>query len=161
MKEFYNHLQQLTGKECWGIVTGVGSIITLSFGAKIPRENPIENPNLSEVCRFYDPEYSLMIYAPWRLHNSTSILSASYYDNSKNGPMAKGLDGILKLSVTNIICEPPCHDLTIHFEENVVLTVFAGDIDLDDDTGFYDFFTPSGVFSVVGDSLIEFEKNCV
>lgn len=161
MKEFYSNLDSLIGKECWGIVAGegTGSILSLKFGEKISREKPIDNPHLSEDCRAFDAEFSFLIYSPWRLSNSSEILSSSYYDNANDGSMINGLNEILNKSVKNISCKSPCNDLRIQFESNTVLDIFACDIDIDEDSSFYDFYSPSGIFSIVGDSLIEFEPS--
>jgi len=161
MKDFYSSLDLLVGKECWGFVAGqgTGSILALNFGKKILREKPVDNPHLSEDCRNFDPEFSFLIYSPWRLNNSTEILSASYYDNSNDGAMINGLNKVLNKSVESISCESPCNDLSIEFEDNTVLKIFACDIGFDEDSSFYNFYSPSGIFSVVDDSRIEFEPS--
>jgi len=50
---FEEEVSKLPGKECWGVVGGVGagSIISLSIGDKYPKAVASKNRHLSEIVR--------------------------------------------------------------------------------------------------------------
>ena len=158
-EEFKIELSNLLGKECWGIVGGVGtgSVISLSIGKKIEKTVPSKNPHLSEIVRRYNSEYSIMISCPWRIESKTKILCGSHHRNESDGPYSKSFMQIIGKTISNIRCESPAYDLKLVFGNELSLIIHCSSIGMDEEE-CYSFGTPLGWFTVQLDGVLDFDK---
>jgi len=157
---FNKEVLSLIGKECWGVVggVGVGSTISLSMGDKYPKSIHSKNMLLSEDVRKNDSEFSLMIYCPWRIEDTNRIFCGSHHSNEMNGPYQDSFNRITGAIITNVICTLPAYDLKLVFNNGISINIVCVSIVMEENE-CYSFGTRKGWFSVYFDGLLELEKN--
>lgn len=161
---YLNNLKHLQGLECWSIVggKGTGSMISLKFGKKLPRKaNSIEIEKL-KISPF-ESEYSILTYdCWWRIDSENEVLFGvdEFLDNQEEY-INKIQQYLCDSFVDSIQIWEPGYDLSIKFSNGYFLRIFCWDIQPDEDgdpVPHYDFFSPDGIFSVVGKGEIEYES---
>lgn len=117
-------IQALTGKPCWYASCGgaVGSTFELTFGAKIPRRDVVQNDLHSEEFRRFEGESNLFVWCSWRLDDSTRPLSSS--DDTKEH-INDALNRVVGTVVTDVRIEMPGWDLHVGFSNGLTLRVFC------------------------------------
>ncbi len=145
-----SNLRQLMTTKCWGIIagSGTGSVLNLQFGAKIPRQKPLDNPTLRQDVRLFDAEYDLFIECVLRLDTNQEVICGAWDDNSTEGPMLEGLNNILEKPVTGITVLEPAWDVIIEFDDSFKLKIFCDQVNEEDENDNYSFFTPKQVITV-------------
>ncbi len=130
---FLKWTAEVVGKPCWGVAAGgcAGSMFSLEFGKKIPREKAVDNSMLEEDVRLYRGEYHLLVQCShWVLlslaDGTTKIVTDSKDDRSVTGPMVMGLESLKGLSIEAAEFDPLTRDLEIVFTGKVVLCVSGG-----------------------------------
>ena len=154
-KLFREELLKLVGEECWGVVGGVGtgSIIRLSIGKKFLRDRPVENSHIGNEERMYSASLGFMISCPWRIENEFEVFCGSHHTNESHGPYKDGFNQIRGQKIIQIICENPSFDLSLKFENAVVLKIHCSSIGVDADE-CYSFRSSRGWFEIGFDGRI-------
>ncbi|WOT03957.1 hypothetical protein [Shewanella youngdeokensis] len=154
-----SELQNLIGKEVWGIVggKGSGSVISLKIGEKTKSKTPSKNKHLSKLVRNYDSEFTIMIYSPWRIENQDNVICGSHHNNDENGPYQIAFNMLLNNSIKNIHISKPGLDLTIEFNNGYSLKIFCALIGMDEND-CYSIESPKGWFIVKFDGGIELDS---
>lgn len=148
--EFKRSVNSLISQPCWGVVAGkgTGSVISLNFGNKLPLQQPIKNIHLSEDQQKYEGEIGLFIECVWRIDSEVKVICGCWEDNTKDGPMLKGLQNIVGQKVGSIQLCLPAWDLAIHFSNLMVLQIFCDHTDLSDTVDNYSLFLPEIIYTV-------------
>lgn len=143
-------LLSLVGEKCWAVVagTGTGSVLSLYFGGRVPRQRRLSNPNVSAEAQEFDGEYVLYIECAWRLDSEDAVICSWTDDNSRGETMLTGLQNLENETVRACELGHPAHDLTITFENGMALRIFCDQAG-DDGPDNFSFFTGSQA-SVVG-----------
>lgn len=144
--EGYTHaLLGLVGKRCWGIAAGAntGSVIDLHFGAKVPRRCSVPNPTLPADLRDFGGEFGLLVECAWRLDAPEGIVCGWIESASGRDPMNAGLRRIMGQTVQQVSVVPPAWDLSLHFENTLILRVFCDRTASASGDDNYTFFTPT------------------
>lgn len=143
-------LQELVGKRCWGAVAGegTGSIVSLRFGGRTRRKNPLPNPFLSPEVRDYEADYSLLVHCVWRLDARDRIVCGAWDSNEVGGPMSIGLTEVANHDVRRVTTDAPSMDLALELDNDLTLKVFCDRINVDEAEINYCFYTPTAVFTV-------------
>ena len=157
---FEEEVSKLPGKECWGVVGGVGSgsIISLSIGDKYPKAVASKNRHLSEIVRNNDSEFSLLIECPWRIESSAEVLCGSHHSNEKGGRYLSSFKQITGIRIESIECNAPAFDLKVLFSNGITLIANCCSIGVDENE-CYSFGTPKGWFSVCFDGVVSLEPS--
>lgn len=157
--EFSKSLNSLIGQPCWGVVAGkgTGSVISLHFGNKIPLPQLIKNPHLSDDLQKYEGEMILFVKCVWRIDSEVEVICGCWEDNTKDGPMLKGLQNIVDQKVESIELSLPAWDLAIHFSNLMVLRIFCDQTDLSDTVDNYNLFLPEIIYTVSPKGKLEQE----
>lgn len=128
-KRFRNELcqvlSQIKGRECWSVVAGVGTTVSLDFGAKVRRPKPLANPNLTEEQRLYRPEFSLMVYSSWRLDCENRVICSSYWQGTDVSGPGLGVRRLVGTRLTGFFVARPAYDLVLRFSGQLVFRVFC------------------------------------
>ncbi len=106
-------IKPLIGRKAWGVSLGIGSFITLEFGAKIidPRAK-----------NWIYGEWHLWItYCAWRLETKHRVIASSEDDRSELQEAVQRLENHSLLSVE---FTPPSWETTFTFEKGLVLRLF-------------------------------------
>lgn len=75
---------------CWAVVAGkgTGSMVSLAFGNKIPRDSPLTNNKLADDYRHNTSDYSIFLeHASWLLEKGDLEICSCHSDNSNDGVM--------------------------------------------------------------------------
>jgi hypothetical protein len=158
--EFERDLTQLAGKECWAFYAGraSGSVIDLHFGAKLPRRQPLQNVNLSDTERNYDGEFSLYVECAWRLDSIDQVIAGWTQWSDSIDNMFEGLRLVKGRRVEQVDIKRPAWDLTLRFDNNLALSVFADQDSILDPVDNYCLFTGSKIYTVASRSQIQVEQ---
>ena len=119
-------LSQFVALPCWGVVAGkgTGSMVSLDFGDKIPRDRPLSNIHLSEDCRNNSSECSIFIqHSSWLLEQGDKEVCSCDSDNSNAGAMVKGLRRLIGMHVHHVEYIPK-QGLYIDFQSDFTLSIF-------------------------------------
>jgi hypothetical protein len=137
----------LVGLPCWSVVAGrgTGSVVSLLFGAKVPREQPLKNRHLTDDERVFTSDHGLFVNAAWRLDGPLDVVCSWRGSNEPGGAMVPGLATLVGRTVTACELRAPAHDLTVWFGGDRRLSIFC---DLTPDRGNdYTVFMPGGSIS--------------
>ncbi len=152
-------LEQLVGKTCWSVIggKGVGSQVNICFGGKIARKIALKNPSLTSDEREFESEYSVFVEeAPWRLRRGSSVICTSV---SPPVQRASPLRSICNKKVVKVHLDLFSFDLSISFDDGLFLEIFCIWKDSDDQIADnYTVYSPSGHFSINGNSGCDFES---
>ena len=140
---------ELPQKACWSVIAGngSGSVICLDFGRKLPRIKPLKNPTLTEEQRNYEGEYSLYIECAWRLQTKKQVLCSSTSSNMTGQDMLNGLSQLIGGQVVKVAVRALGGDLTIHFDNGLILLVFADQGNEADDIDNYTYYSTEWVIT--------------
>ncbi len=158
---FLAEVRKLVGTPCWGIVAGAGtgSVVSLDFGKKIAREQPLRNTRVSEAVRHNKGEFHLFVEdCAWRVETDTAVLCGSASDNSNDGEMVTGLRRLEGQIVREVVVSEPALDLTVVFGDGLKLLLFCETLQEDDADNFV-FFSPIGTFVVQSFGLVRLERS--
>ncbi|MCJ8311476.1 MAG: hypothetical protein HRU38_02080 [Saccharospirillaceae bacterium] len=158
-ESFKLELNNIIGKEIWGVVggRGTGSVISLSIGDKFKTDQPSINPNLTELVKNYDSEYGLMVFSPWRIESNKKVFCGSHNNNDESGPYNYAFGKILNTTIIQATVSVPSYDLVLSLSNGNSLKVFCALIGMDDNE-CYALKSPQGWFSVLYDGVIEFDS---
>ncbi len=113
IREIQAKIQPLLGKKAWGVSLGVGSFITLEFGAKLKNEKVPKRPH---------GEWHLWItYCAWRLEKGPEVIAAS---EDPRPELKKKVRCLENLALQSVELTPPALEATFFFEEEIVLRLF-------------------------------------
>lgn len=121
-----NQFKKIISKPLWATVAGAGtgSILGLRFGKKIKKARPSNNPHLSRSVRYYDGEFSMLIWCAWRVEKDSNIICGSMDSNESGGLMVEGIKVLHNKRVRAIhIGKIP--DLCIYFVGGLKLRLFC------------------------------------
>lgn len=158
------HLKLLSSKSCWSIIggSGTGSIISLSFGDKIRRKEPLQNPFISADAREFDAETSILIYCAWRIDSPNEVLCSSQSSNQEGETMLYELQKLVGNCVDEVDIQPPGHDLAIKFQNGLTLRVFCDITEEGSNSDNYVLYDSDEIFVVAAKSKITCEQRvCV
>lgn len=146
----------MVGSRCWGVVGGAGSgsVINLKVGDKIERDKPIGNDRLSEECRNYDSQFSVMAWNNWTLYRNLNgkdlVICDSNSDNS--GPMINGVSMLVGEKIEGY---------AFFYNERILELDFSGGYCLSfepfREKKVFTLFLPSKNFTLSSDGEIESE----
>jgi len=121
------YLGLLKNQECWSIIAGpaTGSVVSLGFGEKIPRNKPDNAPYFSADENMFDAGISLLIYCSWRLSKCEEVICSWISPNKRNGEMLKSLALLRNKKILNINISQIVYDLDIYFEDDLCLQLFC------------------------------------
>ncbi len=122
-------LNTLDGKTCWSVVAGgaSGSVVSLDFGEKIPRERPLRNPELTEDQRLFKGESSLFVECDWRLETEQEVLCSSTDPVPFSAAVLASLDQMVDRRIVGIEVAKPGWDVGLRFEGALHLSVFCSE----------------------------------
>ena len=143
---------------CWSVVTAsVGSWFSMSFGGKLPRLKPIDNPHLTFDEQHFDSEYGLFVTtSPWCLFRGDKKIVDWTEDASPDGPIDSGLSLLRGTRVSSVSFDPTTGNLEMRFDSgSYVLEVIAQNLAPDDDG--YSVFFPDRVVSHYGNGKYEIQ----
>lgn len=113
IQEIQARVSPLLGQPAWGVALGVGSFITLEFGASQPPAQGHERPH---------GEWHLWVYCcAWRLDGNGEILAGSEDARPKLEAAVQRLNG---LAVRAFDIQPPALETTVTFDEGIALRLF-------------------------------------
>lgn len=149
---------RLIGLECWYASAGgkhVGSTFSLAFGAKIPRQKPLENSAHTEQYRNYEGEANLLVWCSWRLDGQDAPESSS--DDTDEG-IQTALQSLIGSRVVDVAIERPAWDLRLLFSPFHRLQLFCdhvpGDPSFD---GNWELHTPDEAYYFGPGAVMELE----
>jgi hypothetical protein len=136
-------IKSLIGKSSWEVMLGAGSVLTLEFGVRDPRQS---------AFRIHG-EWRLWLYdCAWRLECGGSIVTASQHERSLAANAVKRISGI---EITDITLTRPGLDLEITFQNQCKLRTFAATASEDHCSDQWVLFTPQLItVAARGDQLI-------
>jgi hypothetical protein len=106
-------IEPLLGKKAWGVSLGVGSFVTLEFGAPLPYE---KIPN-----RFHGEWHLWITHCAWRLEVGIKVLAASEDPRPK---LKKAVQHLEELALCSVVLTLPALQTTFTFDNRVVLHLF-------------------------------------
>lgn len=113
IREIQAKINPLLGQQAWGAALGVGSFITLEFGASRPPVNERGSTH---------GEWHLWVYCcAWRLEGSGEVLAASEDARPQLEAAIQHLNG---LAIRTVEVQPPALETTITFDGGIVLRLF-------------------------------------
>jgi hypothetical protein len=135
-------IRSLIGKAPWEVMLGAGSVLTLEFGVRDPRQS---------AFRIHG-EWRLWLYeCAWRLECRDTILTGSQHERSL---AANAVKKISRSEITEIVLTRPGLDLEITFRNECRLRTFAATSSEDHYTDQWVLFTPQLVtVTARGDQL--------
>jgi hypothetical protein len=154
-EKFNSDLQRLVGKECWGIIEGIGSIIHFVFGEKIPLDTPVGNDYLSDELNNFEGEFTLFIQCVWRIDSPTNVIFGAWTEHKI---VHQEINRIIGQTVKIIECSEPAFDLKITFSNDLSLSIFCDQTNEEDSNDNYDYFTPEIIYSVGHKSNLKTEN---
>jgi hypothetical protein len=160
VEEFKSELQELVGKEGWGVIEGIGtgSVVHFCIRDKVLRSKPMKNPNLTEVVRAYEGEYSLFLLCAWRLDSEKEVVCGCWDDNRKGHKILEGLNLLFGSIITKVIVSQPAFDLSVSFSNHLNLKIFCDQVNESDREDNYHFATPRILYIVGHRSVLSTEN---
>lgn len=136
-------IQSLVGRAPWEVMLGAGSVLTLEFGVRDPRQS---------AFRIHG-EWRLWLYeCAWRLECGDSIIAASEQDRSLASNAVKKITNI---EISELSLNRPSLDLTITFRNQCKLRSFSTTASDDHHSDQWVLFTPDLVtVAARGDQLV-------
>jgi hypothetical protein len=102
------------GRQAWGTKLGVGSFLTVEFGAAIPRRDAGKREH---------GEYHLWVYcSAWHIQSADRVLASSEDPRESLEKDVRALDGLTLIAVR---IEYPSLSTTFEFEGSVSLQTFS------------------------------------
>jgi hypothetical protein len=143
-------LKHFIGRRCVGFSAGkgTGSVVSLEFEPRRPRQKPLTNPHLTEEQRTSDAEYALFVECSWRLDDPREVICGAWDDNSTGGTMLRGLQGIVGHKVEFLRLGEPGLDLEISFENGWIFRIFCDQVNEEDRTDNYSVFSRGEVWVI-------------
>ena len=133
--EFESTLNQLVGQSCWSAqISGVGSLVSLHFGEKIKRDEPMTHMDyqLTNEERFYRGVFILYVEdCPWRVETPQEVLATWLDENAPGGPMEAAIHRFVGQQVQEVTLIQPGLDLVLQFAEGLTLRIFPDQVDAD------------------------------
>jgi hypothetical protein len=128
-------LKNLVGQPCWSAqVSGVGSLVSFHFGAKLKRDQPMTHPDfkITDEERLYRGEFILYIEdCPWRIETTEAVIATWMDESTPGSPIDAGMRQFVGQRVAQVELVRPGLDLTLHFENGLRLRIFPDQIDAD------------------------------
>lgn len=155
--EFIKRMHGLIGEPLWGFVGGMGtgSVVSLSFGEKIPRKRILSNPHLSMNARQYDGSLELFIMCVWRIDSASEVICGGWSGNKKGEEMLMGLERLCGQKVEEIIIIQPSFDFELRFSNSLWLKVFCDQTNVSEMYDNYSLFTQDIIYTVATKSILE------
>jgi hypothetical protein len=149
-RSFRRELRKLVGKKMWGFVGGTpcGSRFTAEFGAKLPGYVPVKNPNLSRLQQTHEGELGLFVECAWRIDRRKRAVCGCWSDNTKSGPMRRGLRQLVGKKVSRVLIGEGIPDLELEFSHGLVMRIFCDQTNTYDNTANYSLRNRERVFVV-------------
>lgn len=148
-------VKRLVGLPCSRVVAGqgVGTAVNLDFG-KAVRSKKVKTSRGSHEFSMY--EASIFVQdATWRLEDTFSVIcSSAADDNSEGSALSQGLNRLLNQRIIEASLGNLANDLTLKFENGLVLLVFSVPIIARKDAGNYSVHVPEQVLSVEFDGSV-------
>lgn len=143
-------LGQFVGRRCIGFSAGegTGSVVSLEFEPRRPRQRPLTNPSLTEEQRAGDSEYALFVECAWRLDGPHQVICGAWDDNSPRGTMLSGLRGLLEHNVESYRLSEPGSDLEIRFDNGWIFRAFCDQVNEEEENDNYSVFCPGKILIV-------------
>jgi hypothetical protein len=111
--EIRQRLCPLVGKKAWGVSLGVGSFITLEFGASIPYSRIPD--------RFHGEWHLWVTYCVWRLEVGSKVIAGSEDPRPELKKAVQHLEGAV---LRSIVLTPPALETTFVFDDAIILHLF-------------------------------------
>ncbi len=111
--EIQAKIQPLLGKKAWGVSIGVGSFLTLDFGAKLIDKKVPERP--------YGEWHLWITHCAWRLEKGTEVIVASEDPRSE---LKKKVLSLENLALQSVKLTAPALETTFFFEGETILRLF-------------------------------------
>jgi hypothetical protein len=128
-------IQPLMGNEAWGVKLGVGSFITMEFGAPVTKS-----------AKYVHGEWHLWIYCcGWYLENPNHIFIGSEDPRDILKSEVTVLEG---LRLENILISPIAFETNFLFSNGKVLHTFP--LNFIDPCEYWKLFTPNGKVLILG-----------
>ena len=136
-------IKSLVGKAPWEVMWGAGSVLTLEFGVRDPRQSRFR----------IHGEWRLWLYeCAWRLEYDNLIITGSQHERSLAQNAVRKLSGI---EIADIVLTRPSLDLDITFKNQYRLRTFAATASEDHYSDQWVLFTPQLVTIIArGDQLL-------
>lgn len=136
-------VKELVGQAPWTVMLGAGSVLTLDFGVRDPRQSGVR----------IHGEWRLWLYeCAWRLESGDTILTAGEHQRMLASNAVKSLRGV---KITDLVIARPSLDLEITFENRSRLRTFATTASEDHFSDQWVLFTPQLVSVIArGDQLM-------
>jgi hypothetical protein len=143
-------VRQVLGKPCWSAIASERTdwVIALDLGEKVRRSMRLANPRLSFLQRTYEGEYSFLIESCWRLDGPEMVICTCYDSNKPGGAMLTGIAELEGRTVEAVDVSSPGCDLTIAFNEGIVLRCLSTESDPKTKRNNWSFWSPSGLVTV-------------
>jgi hypothetical protein len=121
-----NQLKKMIGKPLWATLVGgcTGSILGLRFGKKLKKARPTPNPHLSRIVRYYNGEFSMMIFCAWRVERDSKIICGTGDCNERGELTVEGIR-ILHGKRVRSVHVGKIPDLCIDFDAGYKLRLFC------------------------------------
>jgi hypothetical protein len=151
-------LERIVGEECWAIIAGpgTGTVILLDLGAKLPRVEEVDNPNLSEdECKFEAP-YSIQVWCAWRVEVAGRVVGSAVALPETGWWERSGLAQVRGRRLTSFELSMPIPDLRLHFGD-VTLSMFADTLSEDDRDCAFTVRTSDDVYVVFANGDLQRE----
>ena len=141
-------LDAMIGQVCWSVLVseGLDNGATISLGDRVPRDTPLDAPNLTAEQRAYAAAFELSIAdCTWRLDSPDAIVTSWSDDDVTQDEYLGYLVG---QPVTRWEITWPGLDLTLHFANDLSLRLFCDQTDPADSGDNYALLTPNDLFNV-------------
>lgn len=133
--EYEAVLKNLVGSPCWSVqISGVGSLVSLHFGNKLKRDQPMEHPDfkISDEERVYRGEYILYVEdCPWRIETTEAVIATWMDESTPGSPIDTSMRRFVDRTVDQIELMRPGLDLMLRFDIGQTLRIFPDQIDAD------------------------------
>ena len=136
-------IKSLVGKAPWDVLLGAGSVLTLEFGVRDPRQS---------AFRIHG-EWRLWLYeCAWRLESGHSIITGSQHERSLASNAVKR---IWRVEIADVVLTRPSLNLTVIFQNQCKLRTFSATSSEDHYCDQWVLFTPKLItVAARGDHLV-------
>lgn len=116
-------IKTIVGQRCWYVSAGgvTWPSFVLVLGSMVPREQPLRNPEHTDLFRKHRGSIELLVWSSWRLQSKSAVVVSSKSEKAS----AAQLDSLLGATVSDADCLPPAWDLSLLFSNGLALQVFA------------------------------------
>lgn len=163
VEELKTDISSMVGLTCWSVIAGPGSgsLVTLSFGKKMPRTTPLRNSKLSAEQRQFEGEYELYIECAWRLESKDEVICTSTSSNEHGSIREQRLLRLPGQVVSTASISSPGFDLRLCFDYSTSLIVFADQANETDCYVNYTFLTPRSLITIGPRSSLEMKRRSI